>query len=60
MEEQPDNKKTPPTPSKKVKVKIMPNRAIKGVGKAGDEVLMDESIAKQYERDRFVVILKEK
>jgi hypothetical protein len=58
MEEKPEKPK--PSSEKKVKVKISQGRAIKGVGKAGDVVQMDESVAQQYVRDGFVTIVKEK
>lgn len=61
MEEQPkENKAVSPAlnKGKTVKVQINPKRAITGVGKAGDVVEMDETTAKQFERDGFVTILK--
>lgn len=60
MEEPKQNKAVTPPSNKTmmVKVKINQNRAIKGVGKAGDVVEMAEAIAKQYEKDGFVTILK--
>lgn len=61
MEEEKDNKIFTPTQNKAktVKVKINKNREITGVGKAGDVVSMDEAVAKIYERDGYVTILKE-
>lgn len=50
----------PPASNKLVKVKIRQNRAIEGVGKAGDEVQMTEQVAKQYEREGYVIVLEEK
>lgn len=41
-----------------VKVQIKPKRAIAGYGVAGDVVPMPEALAKQYERDGYVTILK--
>jgi len=41
-----------------VKVKILPKRAIAGYGVAGDVVSMPEALAKQYEREGYVTILK--
>lgn len=62
MEEPKENKALPPSPSKgqskKVKVKIRQNRAITGVGKAGDVVEMDEAQARMFEHEGFVTILK--
>lgn len=60
MEEPKQNKAVTPPSNKTmmVKVKINQNRAIKGVGKAGDVVEMTEALAKQYEKDGFVTILK--
>lgn len=61
MESKPDeNKAVNQTlnKGKTVKVRINPKRAITGVGTAGDVVEMDEAIAKQYEHDGFVTILK--
>lgn len=49
---------TPPVSNKKVKVRISKGRAITGYGKAGDEVDMPEELAKQYEKDGYVQILK--
>jgi hypothetical protein len=43
---------------KTVKVQIKPKRAIAGLGKAGDVVEMAESVAKRYEREGYVTILK--
>lgn len=60
MEEQKENKGMQPPANKKVKVKICQNRAIEGVGKAGDVVEMTEAEAKQHERNGYVTILKEK
>lgn len=59
MEEPKDNKGFTPKVNKKVKVMISKNRAIEGVGKAGDVVEMDEAVARQYELDGYVTILKE-
>lgn len=61
MQEPKENKVFTPTTNKAktVKVKINKNREITGVGKAGDVVTMDESVAKIYERDGYVTILKE-
>lgn len=67
MEELKANKALNPSPpaplpkreeGRKVKVKIRQNRAIEGVGKAGDIVEMDEALAKWFERDGFVTILE--
>ena len=60
MEEQKQNKAATPPSNKTVKVKINQGRAIKGVGKAGDVVEMAEALAKQYERDGYVTLVKEK
>lgn len=46
-------------PKRKVKVRINTNREIAGVGKAGDVVSMDEAVAKKYESEGYVTILKE-
>ena len=61
MEEPKDNKIFTPAlnKAKTVKVKINKNREITGVGKAGDVVTMDEAVAKIYQRDGYVTILKE-
>lgn len=61
MEEEKDNKVFTPVlnKAKTVKVRIRQNRAINGVGKAGDVVEMTEATAKKYERDGYVTILKE-
>lgn len=61
MEEPKDNKIFTPSlnKAKTVKVKINKNREITGVGKAGDVVSMDAAVAKIYERDGYVTILKE-
>jgi len=61
MEEPKENKVFEPVlnKAKTVKVKINKNREITGVGKAGDVVSIDEAIAKKYERDGYVTILKE-
>lgn len=61
MESKPEeNKAVSPVSNKgkTVKVLINPKRAITSIGKAGDVVEMDETTAKQYERDGFVTILK--
>lgn len=62
MDEKPlENKAVQPPANKKlVTVRIRPNRSITGVGKAGDEVQMAEQLAKQYERDGYVIILENK
>lgn len=69
MEEPKQNKSMTPSPpaplpkgegGRKVKVMIRQNRVIEGVGKAGDVVEMDEAVAKQYESDGYVTILKGK
>jgi hypothetical protein len=60
MEEPKQNKSATPPSNKTVKVKINQGRAIKGVGKAGDVVEMVEALAKQYERDGYVTLVKEK
>ncbi len=62
MENKPEeNKAVQPSANKKlVKVKICQNRAIEGVGTAGDEVQMTEQAAKQYELEGYVIILEEK
>lgn len=54
-----DNKSFTPSgnKTKKVKVKIRQNRAIEGVGKAGDVVEMDKAVAEQYESEGFVTII---
>lgn len=61
MEDPKDNKVFEPVfnKAKTVKVKINKNREITGVGKAGDVVTMDEAVAKIYQRDGYVTILKE-
>lgn len=48
----------PAIDGKMVKVRISKGRAITGYGKAGDVVDMPEELAKQYERDGYVEILK--
>lgn len=61
MQDPVDNKlMQPPANKKLVKVKICQNRAIEGVGKAGDVVEMAEQTARQYEREGYVIILEEK
>lgn len=61
MEEPKENKAITPSFNKKmVKVKINQNRAIKGVGKAGDEVEMTEQDAEKYEQSGYVTILMKK
>lgn len=63
MEEPKENKSVVPGANKAaavamVKVKILPKRAIAGYGVAGDVVSMPEALAKVYEREGFVTILK--
>jgi hypothetical protein len=60
MEEPKENKGITPGANKAVmvKVRILPKRAIAGYGAAGDVVSMPETLAKEYEREGFVEILK--
>lgn len=58
-EEKPNKSFVPPVNKKLVKVMISKNRSIEGVGKAGEIVEMTERLARQYERDGYVTILKE-
>lgn len=59
MEDQVKENKGFQSPSnKKVKVMINKNRAMAGIGKAGDVVEMTEALAKQYESDGYVTILE--
>lgn len=63
MKEPEENKSVTPGENKAnaaamVKVQIKPKRAIAGYGVAGDVVSMPETLAKQYERDGYVKILK--
>lgn len=61
MEEPKKNKAITPSFNKKmVKVKINQNRAITGVGKAGDEIEMTEQDAEKYEQSGYVTILVKK
>lgn len=61
MEEPKENKAITPSFNKKmVKVKINQNRAITGVGKAGDEIEMTEQDAEKYEQSGYVTILMKK
>lgn len=60
METPKEDKAVKPAENKKVKVKINQGRAITGVGKAGDVVEMTEAAAKQYVRDGYVTLVKEK
>ena len=62
MEEKKENKSFAPTANKTekmVKVRINAKRSIQGYGKAGDVVEMPETLAKQYERDGYVTLLKQ-
>ncbi len=61
MKDPEENKSVTPSENKAVamvKVQIKPKRAIAGYGVAGDVVPMPEALAKQYERDGYVTILK--
>lgn len=61
MKDSEENKSVTPSENKAVamvKVQIKPKRAIAGYGVAGDVVSMPEALAKQYERDGYVTILK--
>lgn len=63
MKDPEENKSVTPSENKTasaamVKVQIKPKRAIAGYGKAGDVVSMPEALAKVYEREGYVTILK--
>jgi hypothetical protein len=60
MDEPKENKGLTPSSNKsKMKVRILQNRAIEGVGKAGDVVELPRDEAEQYIRDGYVAEVKE-